>query len=32
MDDPYLLKIFRITGFDNLFPIYPQVSDALAGR
>jgi anti-sigma B factor antagonist len=31
MDDPYLLKIFRITGFDSLFPIYPQISDALAG-
>ena len=30
MDDPYLLKIFRITGFDSLFSIFPQVADALA--
>ena len=30
MDDPYLLKIFRITGFDTLFSIFPQVADALA--
>jgi len=30
LDDPYLLKIFRITGFDSLFSIYPQVEDALA--
>jgi anti-sigma B factor antagonist len=30
MDDPYLLKIFRITGFDTLFTIFPQVGDALA--
>jgi anti-sigma B factor antagonist len=28
--DPHLLKIFRITGFDTLFPIFPQVADALA--
>lgn len=32
LDDPYLLKIFRITGFDGLFPIFPQVSDAVAGN
>ena len=31
MDDPYLLKIFRITGFDSLFSIFPQVADALEG-
>lgn len=31
MDDPYLLKIFRITGFDSLFSIFPRVSDALTG-
>ena len=30
MDDPYLLKIFRITGFDTLFSIFPQIADALA--
>lgn len=30
MDDPYLLKIFRITGFDGVFSIYPQVADAVA--
>ncbi len=29
MDDPYLLKIFRITGFDGVFSIYPQVFDAV---
>jgi anti-sigma B factor antagonist len=31
VDDPYLLKIFRITGFDGLFSIYPQVADAVSG-
>jgi anti-sigma B factor antagonist len=30
MDDPYLLKIFRITGFDGLFSIYPDVAGAVA--
>jgi anti-sigma B factor antagonist len=30
MDDPHLLKIFRITGFDTLFSIFPEVADALA--
>jgi anti-sigma B factor antagonist len=30
MDDPYLLKIFRITGFDTLFSIFPGISEALA--
>jgi anti-sigma B factor antagonist len=29
LDDPYLLKIFRITGFDGVFSIYPQVLDAV---
>jgi len=31
VDDPYLLKIFHITGFDGLFPIFPQVADAVSG-
>ena len=30
MDDPYLLKIFRITGFDGLFTIFPGVSEAVS--
>ena len=30
MEDPYLLKIFRITGFDTLFSIFPGISEALA--
>ena len=30
VDDPYLLKIFRITGFDGLFSIFPRVADAVA--
>jgi anti-sigma B factor antagonist len=29
--DPFLLKIFRITGFDGMFSIYPQLEDALSG-
>jgi anti-sigma B factor antagonist len=29
MEDPYLLKVFRITGFDTLFSIFPGVDDAL---
>lgn len=29
MEDPYLLKIFRITGFDTLFHIFPAVAEAL---
>lgn len=29
LDDPYLLKIFRITGFDGVFSIFPQVADAV---
>jgi len=27
--DPFLLKIFHITGFDAVFSIYPAVEDAL---
>ncbi len=30
IDDPYLLKIFRITGFDGVFSIFPQVADAIS--
>ncbi len=29
VDDPFLLKIFHITGFDGVFSIFPQVADAL---
>jgi anti-sigma B factor antagonist len=32
VDDPYLLKIFRITGFDGLFQIFPQVADAVSSN
>ena len=32
LDDPYLLKIFRITGFDDMFPIFPHVADAVSGN
>ncbi|MCL5736431.1 MAG: STAS domain-containing protein [Actinobacteria bacterium] len=32
VDDPYLLKIFRITGFDGLFPIFPELTDAVSGN
>ena len=28
-DDPFLLKIFHITGFDGVLPIFPTVDDAL---
>jgi anti-sigma B factor antagonist len=28
--DPFLLKIFRITGFDGMFSIYPRLEDALS--
>jgi anti-sigma B factor antagonist len=31
VDDPYLLKILCITGFDGLFPIYSQVNEAVSG-
>ncbi|MBN1461050.1 MAG: STAS domain-containing protein [Armatimonadetes bacterium] len=27
--DPFLLKIFHITGFDGIFSIYPRIEDAL---
>jgi anti-sigma B factor antagonist len=30
MEDPYLLKIFHITGFDGVFAIFPKVADALS--
>lgn len=30
VSDPFLLKIFRITGFDGMFSIYPQLEDALS--
>lgn len=30
VDNPFLLKIFRITGFDGVFSIYPQLEDALS--
>jgi len=29
VDDPYLLKIFRITGFDTVFHIFSGVTEAL---
>ena len=32
VDDPFLLKIFRITGFDGMFSIYPQLEDALSAN
>ncbi len=30
VSDPFLLKIFRITGFDGVFAIHPQLEDALS--
>jgi anti-sigma B factor antagonist len=30
VEDPFLLKIFHITGFDGVFSIFPQVSDAIS--
>ena len=30
--DPFLLKIFHITGFDAMFSIHPQLEDALSGN
>jgi len=30
VEDPYLLKIFRITGFDGIFSIFPQLADAVS--
>ena len=32
MDDPYLLKIFHITGFDGMFSIYSEVTGAVSGE
>jgi anti-sigma B factor antagonist len=32
VSDPFLLKIFHITGFDGIFSIHAEVEDALAGR
>jgi len=32
VDDPFLLKIFHITGFDGMFSIFPQVEDALSAN
>ena len=29
VDDPFLLKIFHITGFDGVFSIFPDVDEAL---
>jgi anti-sigma B factor antagonist len=29
VDDPFLLKIFRITGFDSVLSVYSVVADAL---
>jgi anti-sigma B factor antagonist len=31
VSDPFLLKIFHITGFDGMFSIYPRLEDALSG-
>lgn len=30
--DPFLLKIFHITGFEGMFSIYPQLEDALSSN
>ena len=30
--DPFLLKIFRITGFDGMFSIHDQLEDALSAN
>lgn len=32
VDDPFLLKIFHITGFDGVFSIFSQVEDALSAN
>lgn len=29
VDDPFLLKIFRITGFDGVFSIFSRIDEAL---
>jgi anti-sigma B factor antagonist len=30
MDDPYLAKMFRITGFDSMFVIHRTLSEAIS--
>lgn len=30
--DPFLLKIFRITGFEEMFSIYPKLEEALSAH
>lgn len=30
VDDPFLLKIFRITGFDGVFSIFSETDEALS--
>ncbi len=30
VSDPFLLKIFRITGFDGMFSMFPRLEDALS--
>jgi anti-sigma B factor antagonist len=30
VEDPFLLKIFRITGFDGIFSIFSQVAEAVS--
>lgn len=30
VEDPFLLKIFHITGFDGILSIYPRVEEALS--
>ena len=30
VDDPFLLKIFHITGFDGVFSIFSQLDEALS--
>ena len=32
VDDPFLLKIFHITGFDGTLSIYSQVEEALSAN
>ena len=29
VDDPFVLKIFRIAGFEEMFSIYPKLEEAL---
>ncbi|OFW61877.1 MAG: hypothetical protein A2133_02705 [Actinobacteria bacterium RBG_16_64_13] len=30
--DPFLLKIFHITGFDGIFSIFPELTEALSAN